>query len=85
MSQMFSEFLANRGIKHMVSCSYTPQQNGLAERKHRHVMETVITLMAKANLAPKFWYHACAHATLLINRMPCKVLKMKSPYQCFFF
>ncbi|KAM1913121.1 hypothetical protein ACFX14_001091 [Malus domestica] len=85
MSQMFSDFLANRGIKHMVSCSYTLQQNGFVKKKHRHVVETAITLMAEANLAPKFWYHACAHETLLINRMPCKVLKMKSPYQCFFF
>lgn len=84
MSQLFKEFLSRKRIKNMVSCPYTPQQNSLAERKHRHVVETAIILMAEANLAPKFWYHACAHATLLINRMPCKVLEMKSPYQCLF-
>lgn len=47
-------------------------------------METAATLMSQANLSPKFWYHACAYAILLINRMPCKVLNMKSPYQYVF-
>ena len=68
----------------MVSCPYTPQQNGLAERKHMHVVETAITLMTDANLSSMFWYHAVSHATFLINRMPCRNLQMKSPYQILF-
>ncbi|XP_050117694.1 uncharacterized protein LOC126595439 [Malus sylvestris] len=50
MSKQFVSFLENKGIVHMVSCPYTPQQNGLAERKHKHVVETAITLMSNANL-----------------------------------
>lgn len=33
-SKMFADFLDTKGIKHMISCPYTPQQSGLAERKH---------------------------------------------------
>ncbi|KAM1015935.1 hypothetical protein ACFX2A_046674 [Malus domestica] len=65
----------------MISCPYTPQQNGLAERKHRHVVETAVTLMTEAKLPAQFWFHACSHAAFLINRMPCRILNMKSPYQ----
>lgn len=38
-------------------------------------------LLLVAKLPHKFWYHAVAHAAFLINRMPCKVLKMTSPFE----
>ena len=34
----FNTFCANKGIIHQLSCPHTPQQNGVAERKHRHLM-----------------------------------------------
>ncbi|KAI5322358.1 hypothetical protein L3X38_031430 [Prunus dulcis] len=55
-------------------------QNGVAERKNRHIIETTITLLATAALNDKFWYYAAAHAAFLINRMPCQLLQMTSPY-----
>lgn len=68
----------------MISCPYTNQQNDIFERKHIHLVETALTLMSEANLSPSFWFHSCAYATFLINRMLCKVLEMKSPYQVLF-
>jgi len=44
---------------------YIPEQNGLAERKHRHILETAITLLQTANFPPKFWFHA--YATSILN------------------
>ncbi|KAG8499958.1 hypothetical protein CXB51_006541 [Gossypium anomalum] len=41
---------ASQGILHRLSCPHTSEQNGVAERKHRHVMETGLTLLAQANL-----------------------------------
>ncbi|KAI5350578.1 hypothetical protein L3X38_003469 [Prunus dulcis] len=79
-SIVFKAFLANKGIVHELLCPYTPQQNGIAERKNRHIMDTAITLLATTGLSDKFWYYATAHAVFLINRMPCSVLKMDSPY-----
>lgn len=47
-------------------------------------VETAITLMSDVNLNSTYWYHACPHAAFLINRMSCKTLQMKSPYQVLF-
>ncbi|KAM0982243.1 hypothetical protein ACFX2A_015487 [Malus domestica] len=80
MSRLFKQFLDTNGILHLVSCPYTPQQNGLAERKHRHIIETTVTLLSAAGLPQQFWFHACSHAVFLINRMPCQNLEMVSPY-----
>jgi hypothetical protein len=38
-------FLLEKGISHHLFCPYTPEQNGIAERKHRHIIETTITLL----------------------------------------
>ncbi|CAL8170379.1 unnamed protein product [Prunus armeniaca] len=84
LSHKFQHYLLARGIIHHKSCPYTPEQNGLAERKHRHILETAITLLQTAHLPPKFWFHACATSVYLINRMPCKTLHFKSPYFLLF-
>ncbi|CAL8157377.1 unnamed protein product [Prunus armeniaca] len=80
LSNKFKHYLLTKGIVHQISCPYTPEQNGLAERKHRHILETAITLLQTAHLPSKFWFHACATSTYLINRMPCQILQLKSPY-----
>lgn len=63
----FQNFLKDKGILHCNSCPYTPQQNGVVERKNRHITETVVPLLQQACLPPKVWYHACATAVYLIN------------------
>ena len=45
-SKLFESYLSSHGIHHQLSCPYTPQQNGLVERKHRHLIETTITLLS---------------------------------------
>ena len=45
-SKSFESFLSSNGIHHQISCPCTPQQNGLVERKHRHLIETTITLLS---------------------------------------
>lgn len=67
ISHMFKEFLASKGIVHQLSCPYTPQQNGLAERKNRHLIETALALLTTAKLPLMFWFYVVTHATFLIN------------------
>ncbi|KAI5327490.1 hypothetical protein L3X38_026886 [Prunus dulcis] len=83
-SSQFASFLDSKGIIHQLSCPSTPQQNGLAERKNRHVIETALTLLVLANLPGQFWYHAVAHAAYLINFMPSIALGNQSPFQKLF-
>ncbi|PKU77855.1 Retrovirus-related Pol polyprotein from transposon TNT 1-94 [Dendrobium catenatum] len=81
MCKRFTNLLNNYGISHQVSCPYTPEQNGVAERKHRHLLETTRTLLYTASVPTSFWPDAVLTATYLINRMPSPNTSNKSPYE----
>ena len=70
VNNIFGQFLQSLGIIHQTSCPYTPEQNGVAERKHRHLIETVVTLLHQSHLPVSFWVEALATANYLINRIP---------------
>ena len=80
----FKTFLQQTSIFHRFSCPYNSAQNGRVERKHRHVVETGLALLAHASLPMEFWQYAFQIATFLINRMPSKVLQNNSPYFTLF-
>uniref|UniRef100_A0A2N9ISB5 Integrase catalytic domain-containing protein n=1 Tax=Fagus sylvatica TaxID=28930 RepID=A0A2N9ISB5_FAGSY len=46
----FNQFCANNGILHQLSCPHTPQQNGVAERKHRHLIQCALALLSESKL-----------------------------------
>lgn len=79
-SNEFKSYLANHGISHQISCPHTPQQNGVVERKHRHIIETVISLLSQSSLDYSFWPFAAQTAVTLINLLPTSVLSWKSPW-----
>lgn len=68
------------GIIHRITCPHTHHQNGSVERKHRHIVETGLTLLSHASIPLHFWDHAFLTATYLINRMPTTTLQGQSPY-----
>ncbi|XP_060971854.1 retrovirus-related Pol polyprotein from transposon RE1 isoform X2 [Cannabis sativa] len=80
----FSKLLLSKGILHRKPCPHIHQQNGRIERKHRHIVESGLTLLAQAAMPLHFWWEAFLTATYLLNRMPTPVLKGKSPFQCLF-
>ncbi|XP_058208222.1 uncharacterized protein LOC131321235 [Rhododendron vialii] len=73
-----------KGIIHQTSCPHTSEQNGLAERKHRHLIETTITLLLQSHLPTSFWLEALTTTVYLINRMPHTSLKFQVPYTMLF-
>ncbi|KAH9793669.1 retrovirus-related pol polyprotein from transposon RE1 [Citrus sinensis] len=83
-STAFIKHLENCGITRQISCPYTPEQNGVAERKHRHINETALTMMFHASLPLKLWVDSFLAATYIINRLPLSPLKNKSPYEILF-
>ncbi|KAK2380773.1 putative mitochondrial protein [Trifolium repens] len=83
-STPFNSFMASHGIIHQSSCPHTPQQNGVAERKHRHLVDTARTLLINAHAPLKFWGDAILTACHLINRMPSSVLDNEIPYSLLF-
>ena len=74
MSHAFQSFLQSKGIISQRSCPYTPQQNGVAERKNRHLLDVVRTMLIESSVPPTFWVEALTTATFLINRLPSQVL-----------
>ena len=79
-----SKYLKDFVIHHWLSCPHTPAQNGTAERKRRHVIETALSLMKQASMPHKFWDEAACTMVYLINRMPTPILKYQSMY-CLLF
>ena len=77
-------FLTSQGILHQSSCPYMPQQNGVAERKNRHLVETARTMLLHHNVPSQFWGDAILTACYLINRMPSTVLHNKVPHSLLF-
>lgn len=62
--------------------AYTPQQNGIAERMNRTLMESAQSMMSHAHFPNQFWAEAVATAAYLHNRPPTTVLEEeKTPYE----
>ena len=56
----------------------------MAKHRHRHIVDTGLTLMAHASIPPRFWTAAFTTAVFLINRLPTSILGNKSPYKIVF-
>ncbi|WKA10719.1 hypothetical protein VitviT2T_028279 [Vitis vinifera] len=61
----------------------TSQQNGRAERKLRHILDTVRALLLSAKIPASFWGEASLHAVHAINRIPSTVIHNQTPLCCF--
>ena len=83
-SNEMKEFYNNHGILLETSYPRTPQQNGVVERKHRHLLETARALMFEASLPKRFWGECVLTSAFLINRLPSKVIQNKTPYEIVF-
>jgi len=75
--------MASHGIINQSSCPHTLQQNGVAERKHHHLVDTARTLLINAHASFRFWGDAILAVCYLINHMPSSVLGNEIPYFCF--
>ena len=83
-SAPFISFMSQHGILHQSSCAHTPQQNGVAERKNRHLIETTRTLLLHYHVPFRFWGDAVLTACYLINPMPSSVLHAQIPHLLLF-
>ena len=82
VNDQFEDYLTSYGIIHQTTCPNTPEQNGVAERKNRHLLEVTRCLMLQMNVPKFLWSDAVMTATYLINRMPSRVLNYKTTLEC---
>ena len=67
MSNEFQFFLQSHGIISQRSCPFTPQQNRVAERKNRHLLDVVRTLLIESYVPSHFWCEIFSIVVYLIN------------------
>ena len=75
----FDEFCRKNGITRHRTCAYTPQQNGVAERMNRIIMEKVRCLLSESSLGEELWSEADAFSVYTINRSPSSAVGFKVP------
>ena len=75
LSEEFNEFCKDNGIRRHKTVRLTPQQNGLAERMNRTILERVRCMLSNAKLANSFWGEAVNTACYLINRCPSSAIE----------
>jgi len=73
-----------KGILHQRSIVKTPQQNGVVERKHRHLLDTARAIRFQAGFPKYFWGECILAATHIINKLPMANLQWKSPFEVLY-
>ncbi|CAL2265123.1 unnamed protein product [Prunus armeniaca] len=80
----FTTLCNSLGIQQRFSCPHTPQQNGLAERKHRHIATMTRILLNTSHMPLNLWVEAALTSVHLINLLPTPILNWSTPYSILF-
>ncbi|KAH9752684.1 hypothetical protein KPL71_014795 [Citrus sinensis] len=80
-SRMFDDLCEKSGIQRHKTVRHTPQQNGLAERMNRTLMERVRCMLFHSKLLKTLWAETLCTACYLINRCPSTAIELKTPYE----
>ncbi|KAG6494785.1 hypothetical protein ZIOFF_042546 [Zingiber officinale] len=83
LSTEFTRFCGNEGIERHLTAPYTPQQNGVVERRNRTVMAMARSLLKGTHMPARFWGEAVRHAVYLLNRLPTKALGERTPFEAW--
>jgi hypothetical protein len=84
LSDNFHQLLTLEGTLAQLSCPGAHAQNGVVERKHRHIIESARTILISSFVPSHFWSEVVSTAVYLINRQPSSKLSGKSPGEVLF-
>ena len=82
-STEFKEYLEAEGVRHELTIPKTPEQNGVAERMNRTLVEAVRSMLIGAKLPKKFWAESLSTAVYLRNRSPSKAVVDMTPFEAW--
>ncbi|GBM32129.1 Retrovirus-related Pol polyprotein from transposon TNT 1-94 [Araneus ventricosus] len=81
IGEKFDDYLKELGIQRRLTVKNTPEQNGIAERETRTLLDIARYSLIQSKLPLSFWAVAIANANYTKNRLPSKSLQGKSPYE----
>lgn len=79
VNEAFGNFIKQSGILHQKTNPYTPEQNGLAERMNRTLIERAKCMLINSSMPKIFWAESVSTGAYIINRTPTKSLNDKTP------
>jgi transposase InsO family protein len=82
-SKAFEAFMRDHGIAHQTSAPYTPQQNGVAERANRTLVEMARAMLHAQGLKYEFWAEAVSNAAYIRNRCPTSAVASMTPQEAW--
>ncbi|CAN1291611.1 Retrovirus-related Pol polyprotein from transposon RE1 [Linum perenne] len=80
-SHALKKFYTDNGMLYQQSCPGVSEQNGLVERKHRHVLDLARALLLESHVPSSFWVEVVHTVVYLINRQISTVLQNRTPYE----
>lgn len=83
MSADFMRYCEDEGIGRQYTNPYTPQQNGVVERRNRTVMGMTRSFLKGRHLPAMFWGEAVRHTVYVLNRLPTRSLTGMTPYEAW--
>lgn len=84
VSTSFLEYCSERGIKRHLTAQYSPQQNGVVERRNQSVLAMARSMMKAKNVSAWLWGEAVMTAVFLLNRAPTRSLVVLTLYQAWY-
>ncbi|KAG7584577.1 Integrase catalytic core [Arabidopsis suecica] len=83
LSAEFQEFCDASGIQRHLTAPYSPQQNGVVERRNRTLLGMTRSILKHMGVPNYLWGEAIRHATYIINRVSTRTLIHQTPYEAF--
>lgn len=82
-SREFASFCEDNGIVRHFTTPYTPQQNGVVERRNHIIVAMARNLLKQMNLPLTLWEEAIKHSVYSLNRLPTRSMSEKTPYEAW--
>nr|GEX09992.1 zinc finger, CCHC-type [Tanacetum cinerariifolium] len=83
-SNEFTKYCKENGIARQLTTPYSPQQDGVVERRNKTVLSTTRSMIKAMKLPLTFWTEAVRHVIYILNRVPTRALVDKTPYKALY-
>ena len=79
----FGKFCEDIGLERQLTVAYSPQQNGVTERKNRTIVEMARSMLHEKGMPYHFWGEVVNTAVYLLNRCPTKAVENLTPFEAY--